>query len=39
MGSGTVCCVSDEEFSSSEGGEGINGSSMSESNMVVKWVR
>lgn len=36
MGSGTVCCVSEEEPSSSEGGEGMNGSSMSESNMMQK---
>ena len=38
IGSGTVCWVS-EEPSSSEGGEGINDSSISESSMVDKWVR
>ena len=38
MGSGSGCCVSEEDPSSSEGGEGIKGSSLSESNMVGMWV-
>lgn len=37
IGNWTVCCVSEDEPASSEGGDGINGSSISESSMLGKW--